>query len=186
MRKLQHHEIPRADPAEAKALPKHPIHVVADNIRSIHNVGSLFRTSDAAGIAHLHLCGFTATPDDRRLYKTALGAQDVVEWSYHQRAEEAVRALKADGFTIAALEITDAPRDIEDLEASDFPLALLIGNEVEGVANDLIQLCDFAIEIPQYGIKQSLNVSVAFGVAAVGLVRQYRQLNGMHYRAVAP
>jgi tRNA G18 (ribose-2'-O)-methylase SpoU len=179
MRKLQHHEIPRADPAETSLLPKHPIAVIADNIRSIHNVGSIFRTCDAAGVAHLHLCGFTGTPDDRRLFKTALGAQEVVPWSYHPDALDAVTDLRTRGFKIVALELTTRPRDLETLSTSDFPLALIIGNEVDGVSDALIDEADFAIEIPQFGIKQSLNVSVAFGVAIFDLVRVYRRLQQM-------
>jgi tRNA G18 (ribose-2'-O)-methylase SpoU len=179
MRKLQHHEIRRHDPAQTALLPKHPIHVVANNIRSIHNVGSVFRTCDAAGVAHLHLCGFTGTPEDRRLLKTALGAEQTVSWSYSPEARDVVSDLRDQGFQIAALEITTDRRRVQTLKTNDFPLALIIGNEVEGISEDLIDASDFAIEIPQYGTKQSLNVSVAFGIAVFDLVRAYRHLEGL-------
>lgn len=184
MRKLKHHEIPRADPARAIALPKHPIDVVADNIRSIHNVGSIFRTADAAGLQHVYLCGYTGTPQDRRLHKTALGAQDVVSWTHAPDALDLIADLKERGVTVAALEITTRPRDTDELTPEDFPLALIVGNEIDGVSDALIEQCDFAIEIPQYGTKQSLNVSVAFGIAAFGLVRRYRSLNDMPVSAL--
>jgi tRNA G18 (ribose-2'-O)-methylase SpoU len=179
MRKLQHHEIPRADPSTSSSLRKHPIHVVADNIRSIHNVGSLFRTADAAGIAHLHLCGYTGTPNDRRLYKTALGAEQVVEWTHHSNAHDIVEHLKKRSFRIAALEITTSPRRLQTLTPDDYPMALVIGNEIDGVSEDLVGMADFAVEIPQFGIKQSLNVAVAFGIAAFDLVRIYRRLHDL-------
>jgi tRNA G18 (ribose-2'-O)-methylase SpoU len=186
MRKLQHHEIPRADPAATALLPRHPLRIIADNIRSIHNVGSIFRSSDAAGIEHLHLCGFTGTPEDRKLAKTALGAEKVVPWTYHEDAQVAVDAVKSLGFTIAVLELTTAPVDVESLSLEHFPLALVIGNEIDGVSDQVVDVADIAIEIPQYGTKQSLNVSVAAGIAAFDLVRIYRRLADLPHLASEP
>ncbi len=179
MRKLRHEEIPRADPSEISALPKHPIHVVADNIRSIHNIGSIFRTSDAARIEELHLTGISGTPEHRGLHKAALGAQEVVPWQYHSDVNQVVESLREAQVRIAVLEITDAPTEIEDLTMDDFPLALILGNEISGVDDDLVREANFALEIPQYGFKQSLNVSVAYGVAVMSLVKHYRRLRGL-------
>ncbi len=177
MRKLQHHEIPRPDPAALVSLPKHPISVVVDNVRSLHNVGSFFRTADAAALEHLHLCGISGAPDHPALHKTALGSQTVVPWSYHERAADAVAALRARGYTIAVLEITDRPSSAAEVQTRHFPLCLVVGNEVEGVADEIVAGADLALEIPQYGMKQSLNASVAFGIAAYDLVRRWRALH---------
>lgn len=182
MRKLTHEEIPRPDPTRLAALPKHPIRVVANNIRSIHNVGSIFRTSDAARIEHLHLTGFSGTPENRALHKAALGAQDVVRWSYSPSAIDVIEELRRMNYRIAILEITDSPTELSHLSADDFPLALVLGNEVTGVEEEVVRRADLALEIPQYGFKQSLNVSVAYGVAAFGLVTQYRSLSNLPLR----
>lgn len=174
MRKLKHEEIPRPAPDEVAALPKHPIVVVLDDIRSIYNVGSIFRTSDAAQIEHLYLTGITGTPEHRGVHKTALGAQDTVAWTYERTAEPVIERLKAEGYTIAALEITDVPTRTTDVQPVHFPLCLILGNEVTGVRDDLIALADLALEIPQFGAKQSLNVAVAYGIAVFDLVRCFR------------
>lgn len=176
MRKLRHDEIPRPDPAEIELLPKHPISVILDNVRSIHNVGSIFRTSDAAFVEHLYLTGITGTPDHRGVHKTALGAQDTVRWSYEAAPASVVSRLQAEGYTIGVLEITSDPISASQLDATHFPLCLVVGNEVHGVSESLIEVADVAIEIPQFGAKQSLNVSVAYGIAVFDLVRRYRQL----------
>ena len=178
MRKLRHEEIPRPDPAQVASLRKHPISVVVDNVRSIHNVGSIFRTSDAARIEEVILTGISGTPENRGLHKTALGAQDTVSWSYLRDPVEAARALRARGYTLAVLEITDTPSYIDDVRAEHFPLGLIVGNEVDGVSEALVALADLALEIPQFGAKQSLNVSVAYGIAVFDLVRRYRRLGG--------
>lgn len=163
-------------------MPKHPIHVVADSIRSIHNIGSIFRTSDAAQIEMLHLTGISGTPEHRGLHKAALGAQEVVPWKYRRQATDLIRELRAGGVHVGVLEITDEPTDINTLTLDDFPLALVLGNEISGVDDALIADADFALEIPQYGFKQSLNVSVAYGVIIMDLVRQYRGLRGLPLR----
>lgn len=178
MRKLRHEEIPRLDPAAAAMLPKHPISVVVDNVRSIHNVGSMFRSSDAALIERLYLTGISGTPDNPGIHKTALGAQDTVPWTYASDPAEAVGHLKSEGYTIGVLEITNQPTFADDVESSHFPLCLVVGNELHGVGDALIDMADLAIEIPQFGSKQSLNVAVAYGIAIFDLVRRYRKLEG--------
>jgi|SRR5690554_1003536 tRNA G18 (ribose-2'-O)-methylase SpoU len=177
MRKLRHDEIPRPDPKEVALLPRHPISIVLNNVRSIYNVGSIFRTSDAALIEHVYITGYTGTPDHRSLHKTALGAQETVPWSYHRDPVEVLTALRSKGYALAVLEITDSPKYADDLQLDHFPLALVLGNEVTGVDDVLVEMADLAIEIPQFGAKQSLNVSVAYGIAVFDLVRRYRKLH---------
>ncbi len=174
MRKLKHEEIPRPSPAAVSALPKHPISVVLDNVRSLYNVGSIFRTSDAALIEKLYLTGITGTPDNRGLHKTALGAQDTVAWAYEKDPVAVAHRLREAGYTLAVLEITDTPTRTTAVKSDHFPLCLVVGNELSGVRDDLVHLADLALEIPQYGAKQSLNVAVAYGIAVFDLVRCFR------------
>lgn len=178
MRKLKHDEIDRPAPADVADLPKHPISVVVHNVRSIYNVGAVFRTSDAARIEHLHLTGYTGTPAHKDLHKTALGAQDTVAWTKHDEVLPVLQQHRAAGYTLAALEITDRPTPIAEVQHEHYPLCLVVGNEVQGVAEAIIQEMDLAFEIPQYGAKQSLNVSVAYGIAIFDLVHRFRCLNG--------
>lgn len=174
MRKLRHEEIPRPSPSVIPTLPKHPISVILDNVRSLYNVGSIFRSSDGALIEQLYLTGITGTPDNRGLHKTALGAQDTVTWRYEKNPIDTAQRLKKEGYTLAVLEITDTPTLTTGLTPDCFPLCLIVGNELTGVREELIQLADLALEIPQYGAKQSLNVAVAYGIAVFDLVRTYR------------
>ena len=176
MRKLRHEEIPRADPAEIGSLPRHPVMAVLENIRSIHNVGSMFRTSDAAAIEKVFLTGFTGTPEHRGIHKSALGAQETVPWEQVPDVHALCSKLRSAGATIASLEITDTPTYASDLTLANFPLCLVVGNELGGVSEEALELSDIALEIPQYGSKQSLNVSVAFGIAVFDIVRRYRHL----------
>ena len=154
----------------------HPIVVVAHDIRSAHNVGSIFRTADSAGLAHVYLSGFSATPDHRGVIKTALGAQDAVQWTQVEDIHALLRQLATDGVTIAALERTEGAIDPSEVSRSQFPLALVLGNEVTGVPADVLAMSDLVIGLPQYGMKASLNVSVAFGIAAYGLVAHFRSI----------
>ena len=179
MRKLRHEEIPRPDPARAALLPKHPISVVVDNVRSIHNVGSIFRTSDAASIEHVYLTGISGTPDHPAVHKTALGAQDTVPWTYVTSPVEAVRQLRRQGYTIAILEITDEPTATTDVSRGQYPMCLVVGNELHGVDEGIVAMADLALEVPQFGAKQSLNVAVAYGIAVFDLVRAFRRLEGL-------
>ncbi len=176
MRKLRHEEIPRTTPADSLNKERHPIVAIVDNVRSIHNVGSFFRTSDGAWIEKIILTGISGTPDNRALHKTALGAQDTISWEYVPDTKTAVLQLKASGYKVLALELTDSPTLFNELTLQDFPLALVVGNELTGVSDEVMDLLDGALEIPQYGTKQSLNVSVAYGIAVFDLVRHYRNL----------
>lgn len=176
MKKLAHDQIPRPDPSELASLPKHPIVVLVDDVRSAYNVGSIFRTADAARVAEIVLCGISPTPEHRSVRKTALGAEETVAWRHAPDALAELDALRARGYTVAALEITDAPTAPEAALFEHFPLCLVLGNEVTGVQDAVLDAADLAFEIPQYGAKQSLNVSVAFGVAVFDLVRRYRRL----------
>ena len=174
VRKLPAAEILRPSPDELSLLPRYPVDVVLDNIRSAYNVGSIFRTADAARIRHIYITGYTPTPEHRSVAKTALGAEHTVPWSHAPNAFALLDQLRADGVTLAALEQTDTPTHIESVTAERFPLAFVLGNEVSGVQQEILDRCDLALEIPQYGAKHSLNVSVAFGIAAYGLVERSR------------
>jgi len=162
-------------PPRSLVLP-HPIAVLGHDLRSAYNVGSIFRTADSAGLRHVYLSGFTPTPEHRGVLKTALGAEAAVPWSHHEDPLPLVRQLQADGFTLAALERAEGAVGIEHVEVDHFPLALVLGNEVTGVPPALLDASDLVLALPQYGVKSSLNVSVAFGVAAYGLVARYRAL----------
>ncbi|GAB5519246.1 MAG: TrmH family RNA methyltransferase [Rhodothermales bacterium] len=181
MQKLAHEAIPRLDPNHLDTRARHPVAVVINNIRSVHNVGSIFRIADAAWIEHIHICGYAPTPRHKGVLKTALGAEASVPWTYHTGIHDALDHLEAAGYTLAALEITDTPRYAHDLEPANFPLALVLGNEVVGVDDDVLDRCRLSLEIPQYGMKQSMNVSVAFGVAAFDIVRRFRVLRDLPY-----
>ncbi len=173
MRKLTHEEVgkKRITLDETKNIKRHPIYAMADNIRSIYNVGSIFRTSDAALIEKLYLTGYTPYPPRPEIEKVALGATDAVPWEYIKDPIEAVKKIKSEGIKIVPLEITENSRSYTDITTNDFPLCLILGNELTGVSNDIIALSDFSIEIPQYGFKHSINVSVAYGIAVMELVR---------------
>ena len=173
MKKLSHEEISqkRSTLETLHKVKKLPVYVVLNSIRSNYNVGSIFRTSDGAMIEKLYLCGYTPYPtkkgssDGRKeILKTALGSTESVKWEYVKNPKEVILKLKGEGVKICALELTNKSIPYYKVSEKDFPLCLLIGNEITGVSQDLIELCDFAIEIPQYGIKQSLNVAVAYGV----------------------
>jgi len=174
MRKLTHEEVgkKRITLDETKKIKRHPIYALADNIRSIYNVGSIFRTSDAALIEKLYLTGYTPYPPRAEIEKVALGSTEAVPWEYIKNPLEAVKKIKEEGIKIVPLEITQNSRDYTEIEASEFPLCLILGNELTGVSNDIIELSDFSIEIPQYGFKHSINVSVAYGIAVMELVRK--------------
>ncbi len=153
-----------------------PLHIVLDNIRSAYNVGSIFRTADAAGIARLHLCGVTAYPPNLKLEKTSLGSTWYVPWDYHRNTLEAVRALKKQGMAVASLETTDKSINYLDF---DFPapLSLVFGNEIDGVSMEIMKESDFLLQIPTWGMKNSLNVATAFGIVVYEAARQYRLRN---------
>lgn len=174
MRKLTHAEIAakRKKPEEMQNLKRNPIYGVCDNIRSIFNVGAIFRTSDGALIEKLYLTGYTPYPPRKEIEKVALGATETVPWEYRQSSLEAVEEIKSKGIKIAALEITDAERSIWTLKKSEFPMCIVVGNEISGVSKEIIELADTSFELPMLGMKQSLNVSVAYGVAVYEMVRK--------------
>ena len=165
MHKLSMDELDRKTVDEFKEAFKTPVVVVLDNIRSMHNVGSVFRTSDAFLIEAICICGFTPQPPHRDIHKTALGATETVDWFYFENTKDAIFALKEKGYCLFAVEQTTTSISLEKFNASNYKkLAVVFGNEVEGVDNEVIKLCEGCIEIPQEGMKHSLNISVAAGI----------------------
>ncbi len=178
MRKLLHAELvaQRLSEKEAECAERHPVALLLHNIRSLYNVGSMFRTADAALASELILCGYTPSPPRKEIEKTALGAVDTVPWSYEQSTVQAIAMLKKRGYTVLALELTDKGRSYDELSAADFPLCLVAGNEITGVDDDVLALCDGALQIPMFGVKHSLNVGVATGIALFEAVRCWRSV----------
>lgn len=157
---------------EARELPRFPVIGVLDHLRSAHNVGSIFRTSDGARLQELILCGFTPTPPHRHLEKTALRSVESVPWRHVQTVEEAIDDLKNRGVQVLALEYTEQSTLLYDFDLQ-FPIALVAGNEAEGLDAEVIALCDAVVHLPMSGLKSSLNVSVAFGIAAYEVTRRF-------------
>lgn len=165
LRKLKVTEMNRLTVDEFKQAKKLPLVVVLDEVRSLHNIGAVFRTSDAFLIDHICLCGITATPPHPEMHKTALGAELTVDWKYYQHTQEAVDALHEAGYTIFAIEQCEGSTMLDELQLdSDRKYAIVLGNEVKGVQQEVVNMCDGCIEIPQYGTKHSLNVSVTAGI----------------------
>ena len=161
---------------EFRASEKLPLTVVLDNVRSLNNIGSVFRTSDAFRVEHIALCGITATPPHREIHKTALGAEESVAWSYHEDTAECVTELKARGYRVYAVEIAhDSVKLGTDEVATDKPMAIVFGNEIEGVQEEVMELCDGYLEIPQGGTKHSLNVSCAAAIVIWEMFKQLRK-----------
>lgn len=171
MRKLEMHELNRLDPAQAQQAARHPFVFVLDNVRSMHNVGSIFRTADAFAAQAMHLCGITGTPPHREIAKTALGADETVPWQHWPSVADCLAELKQQGFLIIAVEQVTESQPLHQLTTSGQPVALVLGNEVDGVSQAALDLADAAVEIPQFGSKHSLNVSVAAGITAWEIVR---------------
>ena len=147
------------------ASDKLPLTVVVDNVRSLHNVGSIFRTSDAFRVEQVLLCGITATPPQAEIHKTALGAEDVVSWKYYKDTMDAVRELSEAGYGIYAIEQVEGSISLQDFKTEQgCKYAVILGNEVKGVGQQVVDACDGSIEIPQFGTKHSLNVSVTAGM----------------------
>ncbi len=165
MRKLKNEELERLSVEEFKQAKKLSIVVVLDNVRSMHNVGSAFRSADAFLIDKVYLCGITAQPPHREINKTALGATESVDWEYVEDAGTLVSKLKEDGYRIIGIEQTDESVPLQDfLPYKDQKFCLIFGHEVSGVSDKVIEMTDTCIEIPQFGTKHSLNVSVSIGV----------------------
>lgn len=173
-RQLAGGEMQRLSVAEFAAASRHPVTLLLHNVRSMWNVGSMFRTADAAGIAGIVLCGYTATPPRKEISKTALGADETVPWIHVHDPVEAVALLRAQSMRVMALEIATGSVPYTSVPADQFPVCLVVGNEVEGIEERVLGCCDGVLEIPQYGTKHSLNVAVAAGVALFELVRSYR------------
>tara|TARA_R110002033_G_scaffold79931_3_gene131106 strand:+ start:157151 stop:157678 length:528 start_codon:yes stop_codon:yes gene_type:complete len=165
MRKLKNSELDRLDVKEFKEANKTPIILILDNIRSLNNIGSVFRTADAFLIEKIYLCGITAQPPHKDIHKTALGATESVSWEYEERTIEVVKKLQAEGVETIAIEQAENAVFLNEFKvATHKRYALIFGNEVKGVSQEVVTNCDTVIEIPQYGTKHSLNVSVSAGV----------------------
>lgn len=164
MRKLKNSELERISVENFKTLKKTPIVVVLDNVRSALNVGSCFRTSDAFRIEKIYLCGITAVPPNKEIRKSALGATDSVDWEYQESTKYVVLNLKKKGYLTIAIEQVNESIMLNDFSETNNPIALVFGNEVNGVQQSVIDVCDNCIEIPQIGTKHSLNISVSVGV----------------------
>ena len=175
MRKLKNSELDRLSVDEYKKIAKTPITVVLDNIRSCNNIGSVFRTSDALLIEKVILCGITATPPNKDIHKTALDAEKSVPWEYFEETKDAVQRLKETGYRVFAVEQVENSILLPDFTPEkDQKLALVFGNEVKGVQQSVVNSCDGAIEIPQYGTKHSFNISVSAGIVLWDLVYKLR------------
>ncbi len=173
MRKLIHEEIlgQRLTPERALGMERHPVVGVLEDIRSLYNVGSCFRTADAMLLRKLVLTGFTPTPPRKEIAKTALGATESVPWEFFRDPAEGVEHLRREGYRVYALEIAEGSVQLDRFPPLDGPVAFVAGNEIGGVGERTLARCDGAIEIPMFGVKHSLNVAVAFGIAAWELVK---------------
>jgi tRNA G18 (ribose-2'-O)-methylase SpoU len=165
IRKLQNAELNRLTVEEFKKAGKRPFIIVLDDIRSMHNVGSIFRTADAFLVEELHLCGITATPPHREINKTALGATESVSWKYVADIKDTIIELKQRRYMIAVAEQTDRSISLEELKPElDIGIAVVFGNEIKGVSEEVVRMADVCFEIPQFGTKHSLNVAVTAGI----------------------
>ncbi|MDR3118999.1 MAG: RNA methyltransferase [Mediterranea sp.] len=165
MRKLKITELNRITPEEFKKVPKLPLVVVLDDVRSLHNIGSVFRTSDAFCIERIYLCGITAVPPHPEIHKTALGAEFTVDWKYMKNTVDAVEELKKEGYIVYSVEQAEGSTMLNELTLDSCrKYAVVVGNEVKGVKQEVIDHSHGCIEIPQYGTKHSMNVSVAAGI----------------------
>lgn len=176
MRKLEVIELGRMNSEEYKRSLKMPVTVILDDVRSLYNVGSVFRTSDAFRIEKIILCGITATPDNSlvEIHKTALGAEETVEWEYCSDCVSAVKDLKSKGYTAIAVEQVEDSIKLGDFKADrNSSYALVFGNEVKGVNQQVVDNCDISLEIPQFGTKHSLNVSVSAGIVIWEFAKQF-------------
>jgi len=173
MRKLLNEELERLTLPEYKESKKIPVVVVLDNIRSQNNIGSVFRTADAFRLEGIILCGITATPPHREIHKTALGATESVHWEYRESTQDAVSELKDKGYRIISIEQTEGALSLDQIEFDvNQKYALILGHEVRGVEQDVVNMSDICLEIPQFGTKHSLNVSVAAGIVIWEVFRQ--------------
>lgn len=178
MQKLKITELNRLTTDEFKNTKKTPLIVVLDNVRSLHNVGSIFRTADAFLLEAVYLCGITSTPPHAEIHKTALGAENTVDWKYFEETKSAVDHLKANNFKVFAVEQAKGSTMLSELSLDkNYKTALILGNEVKGVQQSVVDSCDGCIEIPQYGTKHSLNVSVTGGIVIWELFKELTKAN---------
>jgi 23S rRNA (guanosine2251-2'-O)-methyltransferase len=165
MRKLKNSELDRLSVPEFRKADKIPVVVVLDNVRSLNNIGSVFRTADAFLIERIMLCGITARPPHKDIHKTALGATDSVDWQYFPETSEAVRTLQKEGYTIVAVEQTENSIGLDEFPfAGEKKYAFVFGHEIRGVQQEIVDLSDLSLDIPQFGTKHSLNISVCAGM----------------------
>ncbi len=172
MRKLTTPEMHRLTVRQFQEARKLPLVVVLDDVRSLYNVGSVFRTCDAFRVEAVCLCGITGTPPHAELHKTALGAEDSVAWKYYPSALDAVAELRQEGFTVYAVEQAEGSMKLQDMPMPTTPVAVVFGNEVKGVHQEVVDACHSCLEIPQFGTKHSLNVSVTAGMVIWELARK--------------
>lgn len=173
MRKLLNEELGRLTVQEIQNVKKNPIVLVLDNLRSMNNVGSAFRTADAFLCEEIFLCGITAQPPHREIHKTALGATETVQWSYYESTMAAVERLKNQDYQIISIEQADMSISLRDFNIPDSQkIALVFGNEIKGVDEEIVRISDYVIEIPQFGSKHSLNVSVSIGIVLWDLINK--------------
>ncbi len=165
MRKLKNEELDRINVEQFKKSKKLPVIIVLDNIRSLNNIGSIFRTADSFRIEKIYLCGITATPPHREIHKTALGATDSVDWKYFNNTLDSIKVLKQQNYKIVAIEQVDKSISLVNFTTeSKQNLALIFGNEIKGISEDILDYIDTCVEIPQFGTKHSFNVSVSAGI----------------------
>jgi len=179
MRKLENSELERKTIEDFKKSEKTPLILVLDDIRSLHNIGSVFRTADAFLIEKIILCGITATPPNKEIHKTALGATETVSWEHHENVLEVIENLKKERITTLAIEQVENAIFLQDFKVEkDKKYALIFGNEVYGVAQEAVAICDGCIEIPQLGTKHSLNISVSAGIVVWDLFQKLNTIKG--------
>ncbi len=175
MRKLENSELDRKSIEDFKQSEKTPIIIVLDDIRSLHNIGSVFRTADAFLVEKIYLCGITATPPNKEIHKTALGATETVAWEHSKNVLEVIENLKRENINVLAIEQVESAVFLQDFKVEkDIKYALVFGNEVFGVSQKAVELCDGCIEIPQLGTKHSLNISVSAGIVVWDLFQKMK------------
>jgi tRNA G18 (ribose-2'-O)-methylase SpoU len=173
MRKLENKELDRKSIDDFKQSEKTPLILVLDDIRSLHNIGSVFRTADAFLVEKIYLCGITATPPNKEIHKTALGATETVDWEHHEDVLKVIKNLQEDNVTVLAIEQVESAFFLQDFEVKkNKKYALVFGNEVFGVSQEAVSLCNGCIEIPQLGTKHSLNISVSAGIVVWDLFKK--------------
>jgi len=176
MKKLTHDEILQIKPSveDTKEAKRNPFVAVLDNVRSLYNVGAIFRTSDAVMLEKLYLCGITGQPPRKEISKTALGAEEIVPWEYSDSAVDTIKKLKKDGYTICAVELAHGSISYEKADFK-FPLCLVFGHEVEGISDEVMELADMAIKVPMLGRANSLNVETCYGIVVYEVLKKLNE-----------